>query len=372
MKVLYILDSLNRGGAETLILDICRNGRRCGLDASVVATGGGELEDEFRSSGIPFHQILRRSALDRELIRNLRELIRSGSFDVIHAQQPVEAIHGLLALRGVAAAPKLILSHHIAAKSNLKNRLTTRYLVPRVAINLAVSQHVLDWALRTMPFAHKAKWKVVANGVDLARLQPSARGAGIRTELAISETAPLLGMVGNFYSGDRKDQLTVCRALSQVFAAQPAAQFLFVGDTGSDGGRMYNECLALCNDSGIAERVHFTGKRSDVADVLQALDVFVFSSRAEGMPVAVIEAMAAGLPTVLSDIEPLREVTDGGRVARLFRTGDPSDLAEKILELLSDPKESELLGQAAHEWAVQEYSIDAHIRRLYDVYAGLI
>src|SRR5947209_13621160 len=146
MKVLYVLDSLNRGGAETLLLDVCRNAERCGLDASMLATGGGELEPDFRSAGVPFWRMQRASPVDRNLISKIRALVKEESFDIIHCQQPVEGLHATLAVRGVAGPPRIVLSHHIAAEPDMKNRLAARYLVPRVAMNVAVSRYVLGSA----------------------------------------------------------------------------------------------------------------------------------------------------------------------------------------------------------------------------------
>ena len=107
--------------------------------------------------------------------------------------------------------------------------------------------------------------------------------------------------------------------------------------------------------------------------MLRALDIFVFSSRSDSFGVAVVEAMMAGLATVVSDIAPLREVTDDGIYAVIFRTGDANDLAVKLIGLASDPARRRELGAKGREWASQQFSIQTHIANLialYDRIAG--
>jgi glycosyltransferase involved in cell wall biosynthesis len=118
--------------------------------------------------------------------------------------------------------------------------------------------------------------------------------------------------------------------------------------------------------------VHFLGKRQDIPEVLSSLDLFVFSSLREGLPIAVIEAMTVGLPCVVSDIGPLLEVSDGGRYAVAFRREDPDDLARKLIDLIEDSARRKQLGQQAKEWAQSRFSIEAHLANLSSLYRSLV
>src|ERR1700730_13451004 len=110
MKILYMLDSLNRGGAETLALDICRNARANGMDLTFVASGGGDLESDFRHSGADFIRLQRRLPLDAALVWRLRRIIQERNIRVAHSQQPVEALHLYIATRGLST--KCVLTLH--------------------------------------------------------------------------------------------------------------------------------------------------------------------------------------------------------------------------------------------------------------------
>lgn len=362
-----MLDSLNRGGAEVLALDVCRNARAAGLDLTFAATGGGDLEEDFRRSGADFVRLQRRLPVDLKLVARLRRVIRERGVRVVHSHQAVEALHAYLATRGTGV--RQVLSFHLCA-ADAKNRRALKFLVPRVDACVAVSRDLLGCLEREGGFDTGRNFHVVYNGVDARRLGAAA-GGGLREELGLTGDELLLGMVGNFYPGARKDQLTVCRALPRLFAAAPGARFVFVGARSADAPQAFDECVEFCRRAGLGGRVHFVGKRADIPEVLTSLDVFVLSSRQEGFGIAAVEAMLAGLPAVLSDIGPLLEVSGGGEYAALFRTGDADDLALRLVELACDPERRHRLGARGREWAAAQFSIEAHIAGLLRLYESL-
>ncbi len=180
------------------------------------------------------------------------------------------------------------------------------------------------------------------------------------------------GMVANFTADPTKDQLTICRALPAVIKQFPNFHFVFAGRV-ADGaeGRMA-DCLNICIENGIADHVHFLGGRSDVPDILSELDVFVFSSRQEGFPVAVSEAILAGVPLIVSDIEPLLEATHNGEFGETFPVGDNAVLSAKLTSLLADPDKRHDLTTRAKAFALDNFSIDSHMRGLIRLYGSLI
>ncbi|HEX8639218.1 MAG TPA: glycosyltransferase family 4 protein, partial [Pyrinomonadaceae bacterium] len=170
MKILHFLDTLNRGGAETLVLDVCRNAEENGLNISFAAAGGGALETDFRTSGVPFFRFRRRLPFDLFLVSNLRRIVRKNEFDIVHTHQSVEALHALAAVFGTKT--KVVLTHH-GIVADRKNLLTLKFVMPRVAHNVAVGRaskktYETDLNLRFPPHA-----SVIYNGVDERRLQPS-------------------------------------------------------------------------------------------------------------------------------------------------------------------------------------------------------
>jgi len=365
IEALHILDSLNRGGGETMMLDVCRNAKACGLDLTFVATGGGDLEDDFRNSGAEFIRLQRRLPVDLMLASALRRIIKERDIQVVHSHQPVEALHLYLATRG--SSTKQVMTLH-GVYPGTRNELALRFVLPRLDAKIVVSRNLLD-QLKENRTLDSRNGLVINNGVDPLRLQSSGRN--LRAELAIADDEILFGMVGNFKPVAQKDQLTVCKALPQLFARVPRSRFVFVGARSEAAPQLFDDCVELCRAQKIADRVHFLGKRADIPEVLSSLDLFVLSSLREGAPISVIEAMMAGVPAVLSDIPALREISDHGKYALLFQIGNEEDLAAKLINLANDTAERSRLASIAKQWALEQFGIETHIRNLKKLYESL-
>jgi glycosyltransferase involved in cell wall biosynthesis len=211
---------------------------------------------------------------------------------------------------------------------------------------------------------------MIHNGVDEKRLRPS--GNSIKAELEMDEEDLLLGMIANFRPDPTKDQMTVCRALPGVFEKFEEAKFIFVGNVSAGGEENFERCIRFCVENGIGEKVFFLGGRDDVPDILDSLDLFVFSSLQEGLPLSVTEAMLAKVPLIVSDIPQLLEVTDNGKCAETFATKNYEELAERILKLLKDKSLREKLAARAFDFARQNFSIEAHLEGLKTLYLNLL
>ena len=370
IKVLHLLDTLGRGGAEAIALDVCRNARRHGIELTFVTTRGGALEEDFRSSGVNFIRLNRRLPVDPGVVLALRGIIKERGIEIVQAYQPVDGLHLYLAALGMKGRVKRVLSFQGGMRPSWKNMRAARFLIPRMDVNIAVSRGILNYHHDVDRFDISKNFQVIYNGTDPARLKPG--GHSLKNELGLASDAPLIGMVGNFYRDPRKDQLTVCRALPKVFAEIKNAHCVFAGQPEPGAEYKLQECVDLCRAERIGDRVHFLGARGDIPDVLAALDLFVFSSLHEGLPLAVTEAMLAGVPVIVSDIEPLLEVSDQGNVAEVFPVGNAEVLADQILKILSSEPLRKGMSRIARDFAKENFSIDAHLRSLKKLYGSLL
>lgn len=368
MKVLYVIDSLNRGGAEILALDVCRNAARHGLEMTMVATGSGTLEDEFRNSGVEFISLQRKLPIDLNVVRKIRKIILSREIEIVHGYQAVEVLHAYLST--IKTNVKRVMSFH-GHITDSKNRRALNFLIPRMDANIVISRALYNSLTNDDHLNLKHNLRFVYNGVDEKRLERTERD--IRNELGLKSDAFLMGMVGNFYVAPRKDHLTVCKALPRVFSEIPNAHFLFVyaGGQNEDLEKL-NNCIGFCKENGISDRVHFLGNKIPAIDVVKSLNIFVLSSLHEGLPISVKEAMLLGKPCVLSDIEPLLEISDNGKYGILFKTGAAEDLADRLINLIKDSDNRNSLGINSREWASERFSIDAHIKSLKELYQNLV
>ena len=367
LKVLHTLDSLGRGGAEMQALDVCRNARNHGLDLSFVATGGGALEEDFRTSGAEFIRLNRRLPIDFNVVLQLRKIIKQRKIEIVQGYQPVEGLHLYFATIGLPVKRVLSFQGFIYDR---KNRRAAKFLIPQMHANIVVSRGLQIWLEAVDKLDVQRNFHVVYNGADRQRIVSNQKI--LREELRLGEPDLLIGMIANFYRDPRKDQLTICRALPKVFSELKNVQCVFVGKTEAGAEEKFNICVRFCEENGIADRVHFLGARADIPDILASLDLFVFSSLQEGLPVAVTEAMLAKVPMIVSDIKPLLEVSDNGKYAEVFPVQDVSKLAEKILKLLKDKNLREDLGNRAFDFAAEKFSIEAHLRELKKLYHSLL
>jgi glycosyltransferase involved in cell wall biosynthesis len=368
IKVLFTLDSLNRGGAEIWALDICRNAKAYGLHVTVVATGGGTLEEEFRSSGVDFIRLHRRWPVDLNIIRELRKIVRSNKINVVHSQQAVDGLHAYLATMNMGT--KRVLSFH-GHLPDAKNKWASRFLFARVDANVVGTEQFKSWLTRDLRLNTEENCSVIPYGVDEKRLRSD--GAFVRGELGLASGDLLFGMIANFYPAPRKDHMTVCRALPTLFKDFPKAHFVFVYAGGQDEDRSkLNACIEYCQTVGISGRVHFAGARFPAMNVLSSIDALVMSSIHESFGIAVVEAMLIGVPCAVSEIGPLLEVTDAGRCALTFEVGNENDLAEKLKTLAGNGELRAKLATDAQRFARENYSIEANIKALLKLYVSCL
>lgn len=348
-----------------LELDVCRGAARCGLDLSFAATGGGALEQEFRDSGAPFYRFDRKLPVDPRVIFGLRKLVREQKFDIVHVHQPVAGIHAYLATGGMSVKHVQSFQGFIPDR---KNQLVTNFLVPRMAANVSCSHGLTEWLANDG--VDTDGFRMIYNGVDRARL--AYDGESLREELGISPDALLFGVVAHFYPEKRKDQLTLCKAFARVAAELPEAHLIVVGRVVEGGEEMADACRSVVAEAGLEDRVHFLGQRDDLAKVVYSLDVYVFSSFYEGLPIALMEAMLSRKPCILSDIAPHLEVSQDGLYAEVFETENDAELADKLLLLGRDRTHREELAARAGEFADRTFSIEAHLESLKNLYGELL
>ena len=365
MTVLHIIDSPDRGGTEMLALDLCRNAKINGLDLIFVVTKKGSLDNDFQNSGVEYYHIPRNFPIDPLLIFRLKKLIRKRGIKILHAHQAVDAMQTYLAALGTRAKNIMTFHGHVPSK---KDDLTFKFLIPRMDANIAVSNAFLKRLKKDIKFDTSKNFYVIYNGIDTKKFYKTNKN--FRSELRITNDDLLIGMVGNFYN-DGRDQLTVCKSLPDVFAKYPKIHFTFVGGRSDKYPHFFDDCYNFCRDNNILDRTHFVGLRSDINDILNSLDIFIFSSNHDTFGISIIEAMLSNLPVIINDLDPLLEITGDGKFAKIFKSKNVDDLKEKLSELIENPMERKRLAEEGRQWAMNRYSIENYISNLKNLYNSL-
>ncbi len=326
----------------------------CGLKGVEPAT------ERLAEQGIRVHH-LGRGKFDPRVVTDLVSLVRQRDARILHVHGYAASDFGRLAARATGAA--LVLHEHFAdPKMPAYQAVADRILAPLVDRAIAVSGSTRDFLVRER-FVRPSRVRLIWNGAPLGEFAPVARerAHAVRAELGLPEHALVVGTIGRLNT--QKGHTYLLKAAPAVVAARPDVRFLVVGD-----GDLLEPLRQQAREAGLAERVHFAGHRTDVADLLGAIDVLAIPSLYEGTPLALFEAMAAGKAIVSSAVDGCAEVLEQGRTALLVPPADPHALATALIDLLGDSSRRSGLAEAARVES-RQYDVAqcvAQMQALYD------
>jgi glycosyltransferase involved in cell wall biosynthesis len=335
--VLFLIDTLRRGGAEQLILTTVRHLDRSHFEPEVIAMAPPlDLKREIEAAGVRVQVVGARRLLDAGALARLVRMLRGARPTIVHTHLRQANLYGRLAAR-LADVPVVVTSFHCADYTHWPPRtlggtlwkMLDRWSARRVNGGfLAVSDAVrADYAKHfALPDI-----KVVHNYIDIVPRDPpdpAARRA-TRADVGCSDDDVVILNVGRL--SWEKGQADLIEAMPEVLDRAPRAQVWLAGE-GPEGPALEARARTL----GVAERVRLLGPTHDVGALLRAADLFAFPSVAEGLGIALLEAMAAGLPVVAASADGIPEVVTHEVDGLLLPPRDPKALAGALLRLLRD------------------------------------
>ena len=367
VRLLYVAGNFVTGGAERHLLEMWRRIDRTRFDVRIaVLKREGAFTPLVESVGLPIHDLgVGRRVYDWSGVRGLMRLVslvREFRPDIIHGYLFGPNLFAALAGR-LCRVPVVCVAKRNVDAFESPRQVAVQRLAHRLATHVtAVSREVAASSVALGIPASRVT--VIENGVDVSRFDGVTRRGSISGLEAVPEVARLIGSVGCL--APRKDYGTLLAALEKL-AAKHDFRCAIAGD-----GPERAALEAQAAERGLAGRVLFLGERSDVDRLLPAFDVFTLSSREEGIPNALLEAMAAARPCVATRVGGNAEVLDDGRTGWLVPPQDPGALAEALGEALSRPDEAARRGTAARTAMQEQRSIDAMVRRHEAFYLGAL
>jgi glycosyltransferase involved in cell wall biosynthesis len=368
MTVLHLRADAGVYGAERVILTLAKEQRRRGIDAQVLCIerpGVTAFYDRLRAEGVPAHRIESHGRFDGHLLLELRRLIDDEIRpQVLHSHSyktdaMLALLCGLLRRR-----PKLVATNHLWTHETLRLRayealdaLAFRFFDRVVAVSRAIGD---EMRTRGVP---DDTIEVIPNGLDFAELGAEAPLGGLREEIGVAPHELLVGAVGRLSPQKGLDHLV--RAAAEL-APRRDLRFVIVGE-----GPLRADIERQIQEHGLEGRVLLLGRRDDVPQILGALDIFVLPSLREGTPMALLEAMGAGVAAIASDVGGVRDVVDEGRTGLMVPSADASALARAIARLADDAALRTALGRAAKDAVRLRFSAGAMERRYESVYRGI-
>lgn len=363
LRVLHLFVSLPVGGAENLLLSNLKL-----LDparyTSVVCTLGekGELAAQVEALGVPLVELrlMRRGGGKGELVSVLTELIRRERIDLVHAHLYHANHLGRLAAQR-AGVPCVISIHNTYTNPKWHRRLINWWLAWRhTGAIIAGSEEIRRDILR-YDRVPAGLIEVIPNSVDLSRSESALSRGEARARLGVAESAYVLGTIGRLE--EQKGHRFLLDALHRLRAEGLAAVLLLVG-SGREEDALKDQVARL----GLGGNVRFLGTRGDLGDLFRAMDLFVMPSLWEGLSLAMLSAMAAGLAVVATDVGGVPQVLGRDERGFVLAPGDADRLAERIAWCHVHPEETARAGAAGAAHVRTHYSDAAMVKRLEAVY----
>ena len=353
--VMQVTYSLARGGSEQLAVAIARAGVNRGLRMSVCGLhAGGDFEESLRTAGVRTHVMGRSPGLEPRVAVRMGQLFRREGVDVVITHHLGQLLYSAVGAR-VAGARLLHVEHEYytlaASKAKRQLRMAGRLAERFIAVSDGVARFLIEDV--GLP---SSKVGIIRNGVDLSRFAPA--GGRPPSVAGVSGGRPIVGSVGRL--APEKDHRTLIAAFRSVLSEVPRAALVLVGD-----GPVRQELEAVVAREGMNDNVCFLGDRADVAMLLSAMDVFVLSSVHEGVPLALLEAMASAKPVVVTDVGGMAGVIGHGRAGVVVRPRDVAGMAAAIAGVLREPAAAARMGEAGREIVEQQYdmarTVDAYL-----------
>lgn len=359
LQVVHVLQWLEVGGGESVALSLARWQRAQGQRVGVVAFAGGPLAAELERSGIELTLLHKRPGLDLRLMLRLAAFFARTRPAVVHTHDPQSLIYAATVARGCGA--RVIHTKHGDTVDRLRRLALQRLAAGAVQHFVAVSPSAAATARRRHEVA-AAKLRVITNGIDTTGVgSAGADRARLCQELGLPPHARLIVAVGRLEP--EKDPELLLRAAAPLLAAD--VQLVWVGD-GSLAERSRKLAAALSPQGWL----RLVGLRRDVPRWLAVAEVFALSSRTEALPLALLEAMAAGLPVVATRVGGVPQLVEHERTGLLVDAGDEAGLREALARLLADPPAARRLGDAAREVVATRYSLATMAEAYAALYRG--
>jgi glycosyltransferase involved in cell wall biosynthesis len=369
-RVFYLLDSFNIGGTETQAVELSRRMDPARYDITLACLRKeGPLIEKLNGSSVKVVEFHPKGGIDspRGLYQLARMVafLRRGRFDVVHAHDLWSNMIGVVAGK-FACVPVIVtsqrdLSHDAWYKSSRKKWLRR---AQRASSAVLTNSGMIREGLVREEGLPAAKVRVIYNGVDLDGFQsmPSARARLFPG----MERAKLVVLVGNMHT-EVKGHPTLIAAAPGIASRCPEVCFVLVGD-----GEMRRDFELATENAGVSPHFVFCGRRNDVSAILASCDIAVLPSVAEGMPNAVLEYMAAGLPVVATAVGGNLEVIEDGVTGLLVPPGDAVALGNAVARLLENPVLAQRLAQNGRGLVERKFSFERLTREVGQLYEELL
>lgn len=366
-RVLWLTKGLGRGGAERLLTTSAAHldEGKFSVEVAFLLPEKTAFVSRLTARGMTVHCLGARSDLDPRWVLRLRRLLRDGDYALVHTHSPLSAaVARLVAPRGVRVVHT---EHNMWGRyrraTYWANALTYRRNDAVIAVSQAVAESV---PRRFLPSSLRTSGPtVVIHGTDLVDARSTRLSkADARTALGLPADVPVVGTIGNMTP--KKDHLVLIQAFAALRRRLPVARLCLIGS-----GPLEAQVRQWVRAAGVADATVLAGSRDDAPDLLPAFNVFALSSRFEGLSIALVEALAAGVPSVATRVGGVPEVLRGSDAGVMVEAGDAAALTAALEAVLCDNALQEKMAAAALDRA-EDFDVRNAVASIEGIYDSVL
>lgn len=364
-NIAQVCSSPSWGGLEIHVAILSQWLIEAGHQITVFCRPGSPLDRDCRRRAIPVLPFAPAGYLDVCAVRRLRRQMEASAIDLVHAHyaQDLWIIAPALRRRGKRA---LIFIKHIGTSKPKRDPLH-RWIYGRVDHVIAISRVIEENLLATHPL-QRSQVSIIHHGLDLREFQRDEESRRrIRREWGIAETEILVGTAGRLQAG--KGHLEFLDMAAAITARHDDARFVIVGEATRGEEERSRAILERRAALGLEEQVLMPGFRRDMPQVLAAMDIFAFPSRAEAFGLVLIEAMAAGTAVISTRSDGILDIIEHGQNGLLFDPQQPDEFTALVERLIQEREYREMLGSNGRASVEQRFSRERMLEQLTALYA---
>ena len=359
-NILHVIDTTGPGGAETVFIELIDRLNPELFSSVVVIRGPGWVNDELTHRGIKPYIVDAKGSFNFKYLLKLIRIIHDENIDLVQAHLLGSSVYCSIA--GLLTGRPVVVTLHGVVDYDGEKYLPAKFLIiNKLAARIILVSNDLSGRLQKKVKLNMKKISIVYNGIDI-KSYSQCKNDEIRNQLGFGRDDPIVGSVGNVRVAKAYDILLNAAAL--LVKDVPHIKFVIVGDINN---AIFGSLRELRTQLGLDNVVHFIGFRRNIARFLNSIDIFMLSSTTEGCPISVIEAMACGVPMVVTNCGGLSEMVKPNTSAVMCEINSALALKDGVIHILNDSELRKRLTANSIKIAESRFSIEAMI----DVYSSI-
>lgn len=373
MNILQLISTKGFFGAENVVVNLSRGLKDMGFNVYIGIfcdlrkASNLTIIEEIKKYNIPFLIFDCRKKFDFNNLLKLRKFIKEKNIDIVHSHNYKSNIYSFFATLFLKC--KKVATCHLWAGESFKMKFyefLDKLFLKKFDKVVGVSEKIISELIKSS--IPKEKIEFVSNGIDIEKFTPEkidkTKVTQIKKELGIKDNEKVVGTIGRL--SKQKGHIYLIYAAKEIIKEFPNVKFLIVGD-----GELKEELLLEVKKLNLEEKIIFTGFRNDIPEILNVIDIFVLPSLNEGMPMVLLEAMAAKKPIIATNVGAIPKLIENNKTGFLIELKSEKKIYECIITLLKDSKKSLLFTQNTYGKVKNEYSLEYMTEKYLNIYKQL-